>query len=68
MLVQVDPNEHAKNAEDVHLDTEPESEFHENEIDGEWGADARSEVRGENTLNRALWSHDMKNFPKNSSE
>jgi hypothetical protein len=67
VLVEINTDEHAKDAKDVHLDTETQGKLYEDQIDSQWGADTRREVRGEYILNRALGSHDVKDFTKDSA-
>lgn len=68
MLVEVDPDKHAENTENIHLDAEAQSQFHQHEVDGKGGADAWSKVGRENALNGALGGHNVKNFPENSTK
>ena len=68
MFVEVDPNEHAEDAEDVDFNAEAQCEFYQNQINGEGRADTGSKVCREDALNRALGCHDVENFSKNSAK
>ena len=62
MFVQVDPDKHSQDAQDVHLDAESQGQLYEDEIDRERGTDTWRKVGGEDALNRALRGHHMKDF------
>ena len=64
MFVEVDPDEHAQNAQDVHLDAESKRQFDENEIEREGWVDAWCEMCREYALNRPLGSHYMEQLPQ----
>ena len=62
MFVEVDPDEHPEDAQNVHFNVESKDEFDQDKVDGERRIDARIEVRRENTLNGALRCHDVENL------
>lgn len=68
MLVEIDPDEHPEDAQNVDFNIEPEDEFDQDKIDGEWGADARIKVRRENALDGTLRCHDVENLPEYSAK
>lgn len=63
MFVEVDPDEHSEDAENVDFKVESEDEFDQDKVDGERRVDARTVVRRENALNGALRCHDVENLP-----
>ena len=62
MFVEVDPNEHPEDAQDIHFEVESEDEFDQDKVDRERWVDTRIKVRRENALNGALRRHDVENF------
>ena len=68
MFVEIDPDKHTEDAEQIDLDAESDREFQEHQVDCEGRADSGSKVCGEDALNVALRRHDMQNFSKNSAE
>lgn len=64
MFVEVDPDEHPEDAENVHFNVESKDEFDQDKVDGERWVDTRVIIRRENTLNGALRCHSVENFPK----
>lgn len=68
MLVEVDADEHAKNAEDIDLEREAEREFDQNQVQSERLGDAEREVCREDVLDRPLRRHDLENFSENSAK
>lgn len=68
MLVEVDPDKHTENTEQVDLEAEPDREFKEHQINGEGRADSWSKMRGEDALDVTLRCHHVQNLSKNSAE
>ncbi len=66
MFVEVDSDEHAKDAQDVDFNIESEDEFDQDKVNGERGADPRIKVRRENALDGALRCHSVENLPEYS--
>ena len=64
MFVEVDPDEHPEDAENVHFNVESKDEFDQNKVDSERRIDAGIKVCRENALNGALRCHSVENFPK----
>lgn len=64
VFVKVDPDEHSKDAQNIHFNVESKDDFDQNKVDGERRIDARAKVRRENALNSALRCHDVKNLPE----
>lgn len=68
MLVEVDPDEHPEDAQNVDLDVESQYQFDQDKVDGERRVNAGIKVRRENALNGALGCHDVKNLPEYSTQ
>jgi len=68
VLIEVDADKHPQDTNDVDLDTEPQCEFQQDEINRERRVNAGAKVCGEDALNRALRRHDVENFSKNAAQ
>jgi hypothetical protein len=68
VFVEVDPDEHPDDAQNVDFNIESEDEFDQDKVDGERGGDTRIKVRRENALDSALRCHDMENLPEYSTK
>lgn len=64
MFVEVDPDEHPEDAQNVDFNVESKDEFDQDKVDGERRVDAGIKVCRENTLNGALRCHNVENFTK----
>lgn len=68
VLVEVDADEHAEDAEDVDLNIEPKHELDQYKVYSEGRVDARREISREYALNRTLGCHCMENFSQDSTK
>ena len=68
VLVQVDAEQHAEDAQETDLEAKAQRELQQNEVDGQGGTDPRREVCGKDGLNRPLRGHDPQNFPEDTAE
>lgn len=64
VFVEVDPDEHPEDAQNVNLNVESKDKFDQDKVDGERRVDTRVKVRRENALNGALRCHDVENLPE----
>lgn len=67
VFVEVDADEHAKNAENVDFQVESEDQLDQDKVDGERRVDTRVIVRRKNTLDGALRGHDMEDLSEYSA-
>lgn len=58
VLVEVDAQEHAEDAQQADLEAESQREFEKDEVDRQRRADAGCKVCGKHILNGALRGHD----------
>ena len=68
VLVEVDPQKHPEETEEVNLQDKAEGKLKEDQVDRQRGIDAGGEVAGEYRLNGALWSHDSEDFSQYSAQ
>ncbi len=68
MFVEVDPDEHAKDAQNVAFNVESYDQLDEDEVDGARRVDTGIKVRCENALDGALRCHDMENLHEYSTK
>ena len=64
MFVEVYPNEHPEDAQNVHFNVESKDKFDQDKVNGERRIDTGIKVCRENTLNGALRCHNVENFPE----
>ena len=64
VFIEVDPDEHPQDAQNVHFDVESKDEFDQDKVYGEGRIDTWIKVRRKNALNGALRCHDVKNLPE----
>lgn len=63
MFVEVDSEEDAEEAEQVHLEREAEGRFDEDQVQSQRRVNARFERAREDVLNRSGWGHHAENLP-----
>ena len=68
MLVQIDADKHAEDAQYVDFEAEPQYEIDQHKIHGQGRINAGHEMRRENTLDGALRCHHMENFAKDPAQ
>jgi hypothetical protein len=68
VLVQVDAEEHAENAEETDFETKPECDLEKHQINRERRADSGGEVCSEDGLNCALRGHHPQDLSKDTPE
>ena len=68
ILVKIDAQKHADEAEEVDLGEEANGELNEDQIDGQWLGDTKDIAGGEDRLNCAMRGHDPENFTQYSTQ
>ena len=68
VLVQVDPQGHAEETEQVDFEFKAQSELEKDQVNGERGVDPGGKIGCEDRLNRAMWGHDPEDFSQYSAQ
>lgn len=68
VLVQINAEEHAQNAEETDLEAKPQCDLEENQINRQGRTDSWGEVCGENGLNCPLRGHHPQDLSKDTAE
>ena len=64
VFVEVDPNEHPEDAQNVYFNVEYKDKFDQDKVDSEWWVDPRVIIRRKDALNGALRGHSVENLPE----